>query len=217
MNKHQSIQNCPRIGAKVVFFRRFLGRAFPVIRWRRIFDAQSAMNRFVLAAALFSALALTALSQTENCGFGAAIEHRDPSGLNVRSGPSVKSKIIGNLKFDEGDDDEIVMVTVVGYSNGWAKISSATTVGGAVLFERAGWVTAKAVVFRTERPDGNSSKAVETYSRPSKSSRVTARIPDGTGLRITGFSCFGPKVTHKGKTGWLSAEDLCGNPVTTCA
>ncbi len=174
------------------------------------------LNRIAFGAVLLCALAVIVFPQAGNCGFEASIEHGDVNGLNVRSGPGVASKIIGNLKFDKGEDGEIVTVSVVGYSNGWVKILSAATVDGETLFSGEGWITAKAVVFRTERPDGNSKKTVALYSRASKSSRVAVRIPSEANVRIVGFSCFGPKVTRNGRSGWLSTEDLCGNPVTTC-
>jgi uncharacterized protein YgiM (DUF1202 family) len=169
-----------------------------------------------IAVIILMALAVSVPAQEANCSFDAWVSHKDTNGLNVRSGPGPKSKIVGKLKHDDGDDDKIVTVVVAGYQNGWVKISMASTVGGDTLFEGEGWITAKAVKFRTERTDGNSAKRVILYSRASKSSGVAARIPDEAAVRIIGFSCFGPKVSYAGKSGWLSRDDLCGNPVTTC-
>lgn len=174
------------------------------------------MIRFAFVLFAILVLAGTSAAQDANCAIDAWVEHRDPRGLNVRAKPDLKAKIVGKLRYDNGDDNEIVMVKIVGYAKGWVKISGASTVGGDELFSGNGWVTAKAVILRTERPDGNSAKRVALYSRPSKAGGVASRIPAEVAVRIRGFACFGPKVTYSGKTGWLSREDLCGNPVTTC-
>ena len=68
------------------------------------------MIRF--AFVLFAILVLTGASaaQDTNCAIDAWVEHRDPRGLNVRAKPDLKAKIVGKLRYDNGDDNEIVMV-----------------------------------------------------------------------------------------------------------
>lgn len=148
----------------------------------------------------------------DNCQIGGYIIDKDKKGLNVRDAPSVKGKIIGKLKYAE-DDDNLVMVTIIGYSNGWVKISEAETVGGESQFSGEGWISAKMVSTTTERAD---QKPLKLYSKPNIKSKTVGTMPNDIQVKIVGFDCFGLKVTYKKMTGWIPKDDLCGNPVTTC-
>ena len=148
----------------------------------------------------------------DNCQIGAYIIDKDTKGLNVRDKPSVNGKSIGKLKYSK-DDDNLVMVTIIGYSNGWVKISEAETVSGESQFSGVGWVSAKMVSTTTERADG---KPIKLYAKPNTKSKTVGTMPNDIQVKIVGFDCFGLKVTYKKITGWIPKDDLCGNPVTTC-
>lgn len=163
----------------------------------------------------FNTEVATLYAQTNECSFSAWVIDKDVNGLNVRETPGTNGNIIGKLKY-ANDDDEIVIVRIIGYSNGWVKINGAETVGGEEQFSGIGWVSAKMVTISTEQHNGNASKPVPLYIQPKTSSKKVGTIPSDVNVQIVGFDCFGLKVTYKTKTGWLSVNDMCGNPVTTC-
>lgn len=184
----------------------------------------SAKNQIPKTAVIFTIFLLglmlvsVASAQTveSNCPLKAWVIDKDVNGLNVRDKPDIKGKIIDTLKY-ANDDDEIVIVTINGYSNGWVNITDAQTVSGEEQFSGTGWVSAKMVTVRTQRLDGNNKKSVAIYARPTEKSKKAGTIPNEEYVEIVGFDCFGFKVKYKSKTGWLSTDDMCGNPVTTCS
>lgn len=140
------------------------------------------------------------------------VTDKDPKGTNVRERPGVKGNVIGKIP-NARDDGEQAIVDVIGYSNGWLKIRLAESVDGTTFFKGIGWISAKKV---TSNVETNAGKPAALYSSPRKSSKRVGTIPNDTLINIVGFDCFGFKVSYKGKTAWLSADDACGNPVTTC-
>lgn len=158
--------------------------------------------------------AIFAQELEDNCAIEAWITDNDPNGLNVRDKPNVKGKILTKLKSGEGDDAITVFVT--GYSNGWMKIGGATKVGRGAVFNDIGWVSAKMIAVEAKGEDDYDAPA-PLYAKPSKSSKKVGTIPSGTTqMQIVGYDCFGLKVIYKGVTGWLSAGNICGSPVTNC-
>lgn len=175
------------------------------------------MKIFLLAVALtfiFGGYAAHAQTDATDCPITAWVTSTDPKGLNVRFTPN--GKVIGKIPYSK-DDDEIAMVEIVDYSKGWVRIAQATTVSGTIVFQGRGWISAKMVTINTQRPDGNSSKPVTLYIQPVKHARIAGKIPSDVNVRIIGYDCFFLKVAYKGKVGWLSTMDICGNPVTTCS
>ena len=136
--------------------------------------------------------------------------------FSVRDNPSPSGKIIGNIPLVTEDDEETT-VEIIGYSNGWLKIQKAHSIDEKVIFQGIGWISAKRVTAVVQRPDGNSKKSATLYSQPKSSSKKVGTIPSDELIDIIGFDCFGLKVIYKGKKGWLSQKDICGNPVTTCS
>ena len=176
------------------------------------------MKIFILTIALtfiFGGHAAYAQTDATDCPIGAWVSSKDPKGLNVRVTPS--GKVIGKIPYDQDNDDEIAMIEIVDYSKGWVRIAGAKTVSGVVLFQGRGWISAKMVTVRTQRPDGNSLKPVTLYSQPVKNARIVGKIPSDVNLQIVGYDCSFLKVAYRGKVGWLSTMDICGNPVTTCS
>lgn len=168
-------------------------------------------NIFILII-LFFAFGLTAFAQDDKCVHYGWVEDKDPKGTNIRDSASLKGKIIGKIPHAK-DDGEQAILEIIGYSNGWLKIRFAESVDGTTFFKGTGWISAKKV---TSTVETNTNKPAILYSSPKKSSKKIGKIPSDTLINIVGFDCFGFKVSYKGKTGWLNAEDTCGNPVTTC-
>ena len=151
-------------------------------------------------------------AQTGQCTHSGWVQDKDKNGTNVRAAPSSNAKMVKVFPFPK-EDGEQVIVNTIGYDNGWLKIRHAETVDGTQLLDKAAWISAKMVKASVETKN---SKPATLYAAPTRSSRKVGTIPNDTLIDIGGFDCFGFKVTYKGRTGWLSSEDTCGNPVTTC-
>jgi len=134
----------------------------------------------------------------------------------IHATPNTLGKIIGEIPAVTEDGEETI-VEIIGYSNGWLKIQKATTLEDKIIFQGIGWIVAKRVTANVQRPDGNSKKSVTLYAQPKLSSKKIGAIPSETLIKIVGYDRFGLKVIYKGKTGWLSVNNICGNPVTTCS
>jgi hypothetical protein len=93
------------------------------------------VNLIALLAGLFlasnipvPAIAKAAPKQKSLCNFGAWSSDTDPAGLNVRSGPSPSSRIIGKLpppesSYESGPDSQFATeFSVVEARNGWFRI-----------------------------------------------------------------------------------------------
>lgn len=170
------------------------------------------MKKITISAILLLLFSLAIIAQDDKCVHSGWVEDKDPKGTNIRNSPSLQGKIIGNVPHAK-DDGEQAMLEIIGYSKGWLKIRLAESIDGTTFFKGIGWISAKKVTASVET---NMGKAAPLYSSPKKSSKKTGTIPGETLFNIIGFHCFGFKVSYKGKTGWISAEDYCGNPVTTC-
>lgn len=175
-----------------------------------------AKNFTIFVIGLMFLSAVFAQTVRADCEHWAWVTDKDVNGLNVRDKPGTDGKIIGNLKFAGDDDDELIIVTVTGYSNGWVKINDATTISGNQEFSGIGWVSAKMVTVSTQATGGAANRPVTIYSRPNSRSKKVGKIPNEEYVEIVGFDCFGYKVKYLDKIGWLSTNDMCGNPVTTC-
>jgi len=159
---------------------------------------------------------ISAQTEESSCSIEAWVTDKDPKGLNVRSQPNATSKILGTLKITGNDNDEEITVNVIGYSNGWVKISGATKISGDEVFSGLGWVSAKMVATGT-KGDKNYDDPVQLYAAAKTSSKKTGTIPSESSVRIAGFSCGWIKVELNGKSGWIRTLNICGNPVTTCS
>lgn len=174
---------------------------------------------FILISAIGLVFVSVVFVQTvkADCEHSAWVTDKDVNGLNVRDKPSIDGKIIDSLKYAADKDDEFIIVTVTGYSNGWVKINKAETTGGNQEFSGTGWVSAKMISVSTQRLDGYENGKIAIYARPTAKSKKVGTIPNEADVEIVGFDCFGFKVKYKDKIGWLSRDDMCGNPVTTCS
>src|ERR1043165_4070622 len=89
-----------------------------------------------------------AQAEESSCSVEAWVTDRDPNGLNVRDKPGAAGKVLTTLK--AGDGGDAIIVNVVGYSNGWVKISGARKVSGSEVFSDIGWVSAKMLATGTK-------------------------------------------------------------------
>jgi hypothetical protein len=151
-------------------------------------------------------------AQKRQCTLSGWVEDKDKNGTNVRATPSPRGKIVTTFPFPNNDDEQVI-VQIIGYTNGWLKIRSAETIDGTQLLDKAAWISARKVTATVET---NNNKPAVLYASPSRKSRRVGSIPNTELITMVGFDCFGYKVTYKGTTGWLSNDDTCGNPVTTC-
>lgn len=170
------------------------------------------MKKILILAILISFLGSNIFAQSGKCVQRVWIEDDDPKGTNIRNAPSIKGKIIDVIP-PATDDEPEGSIDVVAYSNGWLKTVWTETVKGKDV-NKFGWIFAKKVGFAIEVKSGG---PASLYSSPSRSSKKIASVPETASFTIIGISCFGFKISYKGKIGWLWEGDTCGNPLTTCA
>lgn len=153
----------------------------------------------------------------EKCVFNAWIGEGKPNKyIFVHATPNPSSKVVGEI-IDMGEEEVETTIEIIGYSNGWVKIRKAYNSDFDTAFEGTGWISAERVTVTTQRLDGNMKKGVTLYAKPSSKSKNLDTIPNEKAVKVVGFDCFGLKVKYKNKIGWLSKDQLCGNPVTTCS
>lgn len=168
----------------------------------------------VVAAFVSPILAQDTPAVDEKCIREGWVTDKNPKGLSVRAKPSVTSDSVGKIPFANDDDDNMVTVEIIGYRNGWLRISRAITISDSVVFQGDGWIPANKVTANVQTPTG---KPAPFYALPKLTSKRIGTIPADKFIDIIGYDCFGLKIRYKGKTGWLPAKHICGNPVTTCA
>lgn len=169
----------------------------------------------IILTILLAAVSAVVHAQAEeaSCSLQAWVKDRDPNGLNVRDKPGTNGKVIATLKAGDGDDE--IVVNVVGYSNGWIKISGGEKIAGERVFDEIGWVSAKMLETGTRGSDRYEGP-VQLYAADNRRSKKVGTIPGDSLVQISGFKCGWLRVTHNGKSGWINGLNVCGNPVTNC-
>src|SRR6185295_14136885 len=94
------------------------------------------------------------------------------------------------------------IVNVVGYSNGWVKISGARKFSGDEVFSDIGWVSAKMIATGTKKWE-DAGETIQLFTSTNTSSKKSGTLPIGSTVKIAGFSCGWLKVESGVKTGWL--------------
>lgn len=174
--------------------------------------------KIFLIAILIGSSVLSGIAQVvdERCVMQAWIGEGKPNKyIFIHEAPNPSSKVLGEIP-DMGDEEVEATVEIIGYSNGWVKIRKAQDSDFETVFEGTGWIPAERVTTRAQRLDGNLKKGVTLYAKPSSSSRKLGTVPNEKYVKIVGYDCFGLKVKYKNIIGWVSKDQLCGNPVTTC-
>jgi hypothetical protein len=114
---------------------------------------------------------------------------------------------------EQGEEKPVEIIGFNTYPEKLIRIRKATDLSNKILFEGDGWIEAERITARAWSSDG---KALTLYSKPRLSSSKIGTIPNKTFLKIIGFDCFGLKVNYKGKSGWLSAKQICSDPRGGC-
>lgn len=173
------------------------------------------MKTTLLTILLLITFVFGAQAQKETaCSISAYINDRDPNGFNVRNGAGTSFKVIGAIPYNSDG----TMVDIIASNGKWMKISGAHDAEGDRTFSKIGWVYASylGVTITGKRPG-----TVKAYSTPSKSGKVVANLP--IDAEYTLESCSGSWMQisiSKGSgpvSGWIPAENQCGNPWTSCS
>jgi len=174
------------------------------------------IKAIILTFILLTSGLTTTLAQVANtnepCSLEAWIEDKDPNGTNIRDLPGLNGKIIAVIPHAKEPSDE-AMLSVIGYSNGWLKVNAVGNVDETFTFDKIGWISARKVGAVVETP---TNKPAVLYALPKLTSKKVGTIPNEELINIVGFDCFGYKVSYKKIAGWIKADDVCGNVLTTC-
>ena len=143
------------------------------------------------------------------CDVEAYVVDPDPKGLNVRDTPGVDGKVVAVIP---ADGDGTVVHLIASSPNGWVPINRAETVGGAVVFDRKGWVSGNMLGTSTR---GYGTRGVKLRGE-GKAGKVVGTIPPEAEVKVAGCAGNRVKVKYRNLTGWLDLDDQCPNPVTLC-
>ncbi len=143
-------------------------------------------------------------AKEKKCDISAIVIDKDPQGLNVRSGASSSSRIIGRIPTYESVD-------IIASSGNWVKIKNAEReIGG---FLGTGWVFLSMLGTSTR---GYETNGVNLYASPSQQSRKIGRVPPRTDVKLLGCQGEWAQIEYRGVKGWLKSDDQCGVG-TTCS
>ena len=143
------------------------------------------------------------------CNVEAYVVDPDPKGLNVRDTPGAGGRVVAVIPKDE---DGTVVHLVASSPNGWVQIDRAETIGGAVVFDKKGWVSGNMLGTETR---GYGTRGVKLRG-DGKAGKVVGTVPPETEVRVAGCAGDRVKVKYRNLNGWLDLEDQCPNPVTLC-
>lgn len=143
------------------------------------------------------------------CDVEAYVVDPDPKGLNVRDTPGVGGKVVAVIP---ADVDGTVVHIVASSPNGWVQINRAETIGGAVVFDKKGWVSGNMLGTSTR---GYGTKGVKLRGEP-KAGKVVGTIPPEAEVKVAGCAGDKIKVKYRNLNGFLDLDDQCPNPVTLC-
>lgn len=143
------------------------------------------------------------------CNVEAYVVDTDPKGLNVRDTPGVGGRVVAVIPLD---GDGTIVHLVASNPNGWVQIDRAESIGGAVVFDKKGWVSGNMLGTETR---GYSGKGVGLYAR-ARARTPAGKLPSEVEVRVAGCEADWIKVKYKNLSGWLQPLDQCPNPVTTC-
>jgi len=201
---------------------------------------------FTAAAAvalLAAALATPAAAQAERkCELNAYTIDEDPKGINIRGTPSNQGRVVGVIRVKKDDD---VQVDIVAESNGWFRIKAyehfavtrnvkidgwlhGSRLGSGLMIMQAG----KASERLLEEPSERSKTLLLLTWDPGEDAakqELSAELPGGKREKIDYakikhaatailLACTNGyvKIRVHRYEGWVPANRLCGNPVTTC-
>jgi len=141
------------------------------------------------------------------CDFEAYVIDPDVRGLNVRAEPDGNAKIVLTLPKDAIG----TTVHIAGCRGKWVRVDSASALNGELPEQVAGWIYASKLGMRTQ------TTAVRVRRQPKAGSQVVGRVPADSDVVLLGCREGWVLIQYGKLTGWVPVDDLCGNPVTTCA
>ncbi len=162
---------------------------------------------------IFCVTAQAAAQRVELCDLAAYVA--DPlSGVNVRTGAGLSSKIVRTIPKDRAG----TLIFVTGSKGDWLRISKAVNSKKTAVFEGSGWVYAPLLFVKT-RGDGDD--LVMYYRNPRTETEDMGSIR--TGLEVLVQGCSGdwvkvliPKRGTEGTPAWLPFGSFCGSPWEDC-
>ena len=134
------------------------------------------------------------------CSVSAYLDDPDDSGTNIRETPN--GKIIGQLKYEE--DCGCLVVQFVESKNGWMKLNE------------GGWVYGK--LFAVDTRNYAPGEKVYLNEFPTDESEVVVEFDREKHFTVKG--CCGTWLLvedEMGKSGWLTGDMICANPLTNCS
>lgn len=178
----------------------------------RLLIVSTAVSCLVLG---FSLAANAQKAPSVECNIAGYSIDKDPNGLNVRSGPGTKSKILARLKrFTSSGMEVYPEMDIRGSRGSWLRITRATEgMDGTDLFMGTGWVHSSLMATSTSGYDRG--YALMRSDR-SPSSAVIGKIPSETEVGLRGCHGKWALVEYQGKRGWLAPGDQCGTAATNC-
>lgn len=128
----------------------------------------------------------------------------DPNGINLRDGPN--GTIIKTLERPEYG----YIFSIVRGENDWFRVLKIDTVDDGEIKMTQGvlWIHSSVIGIRTNWD-------ASILDAPKKGKQM-GLVPADTDLRILDLKSGRVKIEYQGKIGWVDAQMLCGNPVTTC-
>ena len=162
-----------------------------------------------MALALIAATMPAFPQEPVRCEIDAEIIDKDPKGLNIRSGPSSKHPVVGNL------DIGSTVVSVSAAVGQWMRVKSAGDENGTKDFSKSeAWVFGPLLGFDVWAR--HPAKTAPLRAAPDPKSAVLATVPVDKSAVLTGCQGRWAKARVDGKEGWLAPEHRCANPFTTC-
>jgi SH3-like domain-containing protein len=148
----------------------------------------------------------SAQAQSSPCQIRAYVIDQDSRGLNVRSHPSSRSRILGVLPANAD-------VRVLAYRGNWMLISPVDPKSQGIQFQGQGWVYMPLLGTGTR---GYGKDTVVVFASANYKSKVVGRIPSSRPVKLLGCRGEWAFVEKEGIQGWLSPEDQCAAALTTC-
>ena len=144
----------------------------------------------------------------QTCQISAYVIDKDPKGLNVRSGPGERYKIVGNLPTNTVG----VIVNLNASQGDWVQLTKADSPEKTV-FQGTGWVYTQLLGTSTR---GYGSEGVSVYPSASTESSAIGRIPPQRSVKLLSCDQSWALVEYEGLQGWIAPDAQCPNPLTTC-
>lgn len=146
------------------------------------------------------------------CDVGAFVIDKDPQGLNVRSGPGTKYKIIDKLPTTY--EIAPVEVRIAGSVGKWVMITEARDPAeGKIEFQGRGWVYAPLLGTLTGGQSG-----IWGYTHPNKNSpKLVATLPSTAIVKLNACNGKWVKIEYGNRKAWLAPQDYCPTLITRCS